>query len=264
MPETSETIELENNQEESLVNPEDAALFEEMMRAGVFYGRSKSRTNSAMKKYILTTRAGFEVIDLSETISSLKSAAEAIKKVLQARGKVLLVGTSPAVKTAVKILAEKFSLPYVTERWLGGTITNFKVINERVNYFKKLKDEEVKGEWDKYSKKEKIKFKRELDKLERLFAGISTLERLPALVFIADLAENDLAAKEAKQKGIPVAAFVNTDADPALVDYPVPANDRNIKSIEILLRELEPAFATRPQEPQEPTATNTEKNGNAS
>lgn len=246
--EASETLELENNQEESSIDPKDAALFEEMMRAGVFYGRSKSRTNPLMRNYILTTRAGFEVIDLGETIACLKRAAEAIREVLKNKGLVLVVGTSPAVKSAMQDLALKFNLPYVTERWLGGTLTNFKAISGRINFFKKLKEAEASGEWEKYSKKEKVKLSRELNKLERLFAGISTLERLPALLLIADLTENGIAAREAKRKGIPVVALVNTDADPSLIDYPIPANDRNKKSVELLIRGLDEALAIVPQE----------------
>ena len=248
MKEASETLELENDQGESSIDPKDAALFEEMMRAGVFYGRSKSRTNPLMKNYIQATRAGFEVIDLGETIAGLKTAAAVVKGIIQNKGLILMVGTSPAVRSAIKELALKFNLPHVTERWLGGTLTNFKVISGRINFFKKLKEAEVSGEWEKYSKKEKVKLSRELAKLERLFAGMSILERLPALVFIADLTANGIAAREAKRKGIPVVAFVNTDADPSLVDYPIPANDRNRKSVELLIRGLDEAFTIVPQE----------------
>lgn len=220
------------------IEVEDKELFHQMMNAGVFYGRSKSRTNPLTKKYILTTRSGFEVIDMQKAIVHLKKAGEILKKKIAEGGTVLLVGTSPAVKKPVKNIAERLGLLYVTERWLGGTLTNFKTITKRISYFKKLKSDKASGSLDKYTKKERLKIDKELVKLEKLFGGIEELNDLPSLMFIADIKKNEFAAKEARQKNIPVIAFLNTDANPKLIDYPIPANDRNPKSVELLMEYL--------------------------
>lgn len=244
MEENKATTEISEQEEiEVAFTPEEEGLFREMMEAGVFYGRSKARTNPLMKGYILATRAGFEVIDLKETITALEKAAEFIKAAGgKERGPILLVGTSPAVKVAVRELASELDLPAVTERWLGGTLTNFKVISERINKFKKLKADIAADKFEKYTKKERLELDRELTRSEILFGGIEKLERLPSLVLVTDLAMNTLAAKEAKRVGIPVVALVNTDADPNLADYVIPANERNPRGVKLLLDNLSKAI----------------------
>jgi len=243
-PEASEEQEAEEQTDE--VSPEEPSLeveekdlFNQMMEAGAFYGRSKSKTNPLTKKYILTTRSGFEVIDLQKAIEHLKKAADVLKNTFANKGVVLFVGTSPASKNTIKETAKRLESPYVAERWLGGTLTNFKTITERINYFKKLKEDKNSGKLEKYTKKEQLDKSKELVKLERLFGGIETLDKLPSVIFIADLAENGYAAREAKQKGVPVIAFLNTDTDPTLVDYPIPGNDRNATGVKLLMEYLE-------------------------
>ena len=220
---------------------EEKELFYKMMEVGVFYGRSKSKTNPLTKKYILTTRSGFEVINLQSAITHLKEAAEVLKKVFADKGLVLFVGTSPAAKSIIRGVAERLESPFVTERWLGGTLTNFKTITSRINYFTKLKEDKETGKLAKYTKKEQLQKSKELAKLDKLFGGIESLDRMPSILFIADLVKNEYAAREAKQKGIPIIAFLNTDADPKLVDHPIPANDKNPKSIKLLMEFLEEA-----------------------
>lgn len=228
---------------EAAFTPEEEELFQEMMERGVFYGRSKARTNPLMKEYVLATRAGFEVIDLKQTITALSRAADFIKSAAgKDKGPILLVGTSPAAKAIVKEAVVDLDLPAVTERWLGGTLTNFKVISERINKFKKLKADIASGKFEKYTKKERLELDRDLARSEILVGGIEKLDRLPSLVLITDLNVNILAAKEAKRVGIPVVAFANTDADPRLTDYVIPANDRNPRSIELLLEYLSKAI----------------------
>jgi len=227
--------------EEPSLNVEEKELFHQMMEAGVFYGRSKSKTNPLLKKFILTTRSGFEVIDLQKAIEHLKRAGDVLKNVIANNGVILFVGTSPACKNIIKETAEKLESPYVTERWLGGTLTNFKTISARISYFKKLKEDKSAGRLIKYTKKEQLEKDKELLKLERLFGGIETLDKLPSMIFIADLSQNQYAAKEAKQKKIPVIGFLNTDTDPTLVDYPIPGNDRSSASVVLLMKFLEEA-----------------------
>ena len=229
--------------EEPAFTSEEEEMLRKMMEVGVFYGRSKARTNPLMKDYVLATRAGFEVIDLKQTIDSLARAAEFIKGVGgKDKGPILLVGTSPAAKPVVKEAAAKFDLPSVTERWLGGTLTNFKIILERINQFRKLKADIAAGKFEKYTKKERLEFDRKLARLEILFGGVEKLDRLPSLVLIADLSANTLAAKEAKGTNIPVLAFINTDTDPRLADYKIPGNDKSSKSIKLLLDYLAEAI----------------------
>ena len=165
----------------------------------------------------------------------MKSAAEILKNTLANGGVVLFVGTSPAVKNVVKEIAERLELPYVTERWMGGTLTNFKTITDRINYFKKLKEDKAKGRLEKYTKKEQLEMSKELLKLEKFFGGIESLDKLPSMMFIADLSENEYAAKEARLKKIPVMGFLNTDTHPKLLDHAIPCNDRNIASIKLVM-----------------------------
>ena len=265
MDELKSALELNDNVEEesssleesSLVtdlSPEEEELLNQMMEIGVFYGRSKARTNPLMKEYVLATRAGFEMIDLKKTIVALKQAAEFIQGTVQAnKGLILLVGTTPAAKPVVKEVARELDLPAVTERWLGGTLTNFKIIGERINQFKKAKADRAAGKFDKYTKKERLELDRDLTRSEILFGGIEKLERLPVLVLIADLSANTLAAKEAKRVGIPVVALLNTDANPRLADYKIPANDKNPKSVKLLLEYLAEAIV-KAREHQAPQA----------
>ncbi len=235
----NEDQESSSPEESSLVtdlSPQEEELFSQMMEVGVFYGRLKTKTNPLMREYILATRAGFEVIDLKKTIVALRETAEFIQEAVKAnKGPILLVGTTPAAKPAVKEIAAKLDLPAVTERWLGGTLTNFKIIGERINQFTKAKTDRAAGKFEKYTKKERLELDRDLTRSEILFGGIEKMERLPALILITDLSVNTLAAREAKKVGIPVVAFTNTDADPRLADYKIPANDKNSKSVKLLL-----------------------------
>lgn len=221
------------------LSAEEEARMREMMVAGVFYGYTKSRTEPKMRRFIVSTRAGVEIIDLVKTMQALNDAAEVLNESIKNGGSILFIGTTPAVKSAVLLIAGKLGMPYVTERWLGGTLTNFKTISERVKYFKKLKADKEAGNLDKYTKKERVLIDQELSKLEKYFGGIESMERLPAMVVIVDLKAHEIAAREARKMKIPIVAFVNTNSDPDLADYPIPANTRSAKSVELLLAYLE-------------------------
>jgi small subunit ribosomal protein S2 len=220
------------------LTPDEEAGMRQMMEASVFYGHGKARTNPKMRPHILATRSGMEVINLSKTIEMLDKAKKAIENTVKGGGTVFFVGTTPATKTPIKETAEALDLPYVVERWLGGMFTNFETISERINYFRKLKKDKANGKFEKYTKKERLKLSKELDKLEILFGGVESFESLPALVFIADLKENEIAAREARRMHIPTVALVNTDSDPDLVDFPIPANNRNVKSVALILSHI--------------------------
>jgi len=195
-----------------------------------------------MKPFIVNNRSGFGVINLRKTYVALQKLNEVVADAVQKQGLILLVGTSPSVKNAIKEAADELGLPYVTERWLGGTLTNFDTISKRIKYFKKLREDKMSGELAKYTKKEQLKLERELFKLEKLFGGIRNLDRIPSLVFVADLRNNELAAKEAREVGVKVVGILNTDANPDLVDYGIPANDRNRDGVEFLVNKFKTAI----------------------
>ena len=220
------------------LSPEETETIKSMMDLGVFYGSSKARTNPKMRKYLLTNSSGFSVIDLEKTLEGIKRTSAAIEEVVVNGGMVLLVGISPSVKGAIGEMAAELDLPYVTERWLGGTLTNFETISKRINHLKKLKEDKANGDWDKYTKKEQLDLGKELTKLSRLFGGLEKLNKLPQMVFVADVSSNVTPAKEAKSLGIPVAGIINTDANPRLVDYGIAANEKNVKSAEFILEKI--------------------------
>lgn len=237
------TFEEMKTPEVAALNADEEALLKEMMSAAVFYGLTKSRTQPKMRPYIISTRAGIEIIDLLKTIEALGKVTQVIKDILKNKGLILTVGTTPAVKQAVKGFARRLGSPHVTERWLGGTLTNFKTISQRINYFKKLKSDKAAGALDKYTKKERMLIDLELGKLETLLSGIEDMDKLPALVFVIDLKAEEGAAREAKRMNIPIVALVNTNANPDLADYPIPANTRNPQSVQLLLSYLEKEIA---------------------
>lgn len=226
---------------EVVLSSDDEMHLRLMMEASVFYGHGRSRTNPKMRPYILATRSGMEVINLIKTMEALDKATKAIEGAIKAGGTVLLVGTTPATKNAVKDTAIRLGLPYVTERWLGGTLTNYGTISERIARFRKLKADRAAGKLEKYTKKERLDIDKELVKLEELFGGVETLEGMPSLVVVTDLRENEIAAREAKRMHIPVVGVVNTNGNPDIVDFSIPANDRSPKSIALLLSYIEKA-----------------------
>ena len=223
--------------------PEEKAEMQSLIDAGVFYGQSHARTNPKMNPYILTSKGGVEIIDLAETIRALREAGEIIRTKLATGGEVIIAGTTPAGKSIVRALGEKLGVHYVAERWLGGTITNFKTISDRVRYFKKLKVDAESGALDKYTKKERVNFNREIKKLTRFFSGVESMDKLPAVVVIFGLGGNMTPALEAKKSGVTSIAFVNTAADPDEVSCPIPANDRSPKSLELLATYIEKAVS---------------------
>ena len=153
-----------------------------------------------------------------------------------------MVATQPAAQGIIEELAKKYNFPYMTERWLGGTLTNFKVIHQRMNYYLDLKKKKEQGELEKYTKKEQLKIGKELNKMEKAFSGLVNLDKLPDLLFVVDSEEHQTAVRETNRLGLPVVAIMSTDCDPASVTYPIPANDHSKTSLEWLLKYLEPSF----------------------
>lgn len=236
-----EAQKLEAAEPEVTLTPAEETEMKAMIEANVFYGHAKSKTNPKNRPHIAATKSGVEIIDLLKTIKATEAVAKLIKDKVSKGGTILFVGTTSAAKFAVKETAVKLGMPYVTERWLGGTLTNFKTISSRVSYFKKLEDDKKTGRWEKYTKKERVGIDRELSRFEKVLRGISAMDKMPAAVFVADLGTNEIAAHEARRMKIPSIALVNTTSDPDLVNYAIPANDRNSKSVVYILSKIEAA-----------------------
>jgi len=207
----------------------------EMAKAGLHFGQRVSRTHPKMLPYILGIRNTIHIIDLEKTLPKLQEALEFIQK-LASEGKVLLfVGTKVQIKNLVKETAETCGMPYVIERWPGGTFTNFQVMAKRIEYFKELERRKAEGELEKYTKKERMKIDEELRRLKEKFEGLKGLSKLPDAVFVCDMIKDHGAVKEARTKDIPVIAICDTNTDPSLVDYPIPANDDAISAVKYIL-----------------------------
>mgnify|MGYP001578485461 CR=1 FL=1 len=209
---------------------------EELLDAGVHFGHLSSRWNPRMEPYIFTTRNRIHVINLEKTLEKLKVALDFIRELVSRGGTVLFVGTKRQAKEEVKKAAESCGMPYVAIRWLGGTFTNFKTIQKTIKKLEnlhRLRDAEDFGM--KYTKKERLLIEREIQKLENLFQGIKTLKRLPEAIFVVDVNHDKIAVKEAHATGIPVIGLVDSNSDPAEVNFPIPSNDDAIKAIALML-----------------------------
>jgi len=226
--------------EEVLMYPSEASR--EMIDAGVFYGRKKSKTNPKMRQFILVNRGGIEIINLQKTGEALDSALGFIKEKVRQNALVLLVGTEPAAEASVTRLAKKFNFPYVVSRWVGGAITNFKIIVKRIEYLKKLRSDLASGALEKYTKKERLELEREMKRLTELMGGLENLSREPDIVIMVDPNLHHTALREARHKKIPVVALGNVDADPDDIDYLVPGNDKAKKSIDWFFEKVEGAI----------------------
>ena len=207
----------------------------EMLKAGLQFGHQTRRWNPKMKQYILTERNGIYIINLFKTLDLIDVAYDFIKTTVAHNGTVLFVGTKKQAQEAIANQATRVNMPYVSERWLGGMLTNFQTVSKRVNRLKELETmdfDDVHGSG--LTKKELLLLKREKDKLERQLGGIRNMTRTPSAMFVVDINKEALAVEEAHKLGIPVVAIVDTNADPEAVEYPIPANDDAIRGIELL------------------------------
>lgn len=221
--------------------PLDAAV-KEMMEAGVFFGRKKSKTSPRMKPYILSNRNGVEIINLHKTLEGLDAAVAFIKEKTSQGGIILLVGTQPAFEDLILKSADDLAIPVVNKRWLGGTLTNFKAISKRIEYFKKLKADMAAGSFEKYTKKERLDIYREIERLKTLMGGLENMNRLPDVMVVVDPTLHSIAVAEARQLSIPVVALTNVDANPDLIDYAVIGNTKGRSSVEWFMGKMTSAI----------------------
>ena len=226
--------------------------YQDLLDAGVHFGHLTRKWNPKMAQYIFMERNGIHIIDLNKTLVKVEEAAAAIKQIVKSGRKVLFVSTKKQAKDIVAEQAKSVNMPFVTERWLGGMLTNFttvrKSIKKMTNIDKMTKD----GTFDVLSKKEKLMIQRERVKLENLLGGIADLNRLPAALFIIDVKKEHIAVSEALKLIIPTFAMVDTNSDPSNIDFPIPANDDATKSISlitgIIIKAIEEGLEERKQE----------------
>jgi len=208
---------------------------ESLLKAGVHFGHLKSRRHPRMEEYIFTTRKNINILNLEKTKECLERASEFLMSVAKSGKPVLFVGVKKQTHDAVKSLAVRLSMPYVVDRWLGGTLTNYAQIRGRAKYLVEGEASFVAGDFKKYTKLEQQKKSEELEKLEHKVGGLRNLPELPGAIVIADAKEAGLVIKEAEKLGIPLVGIVDTNANPSAIDYPVPGNDDALSSLRLLL-----------------------------
>ncbi|MGY0504313.1 30S ribosomal protein S2 [Luteimonas sp. e5] len=208
----------------------------QMLEAGVHFGHQTRYWNPKMGPYIFGARGKIHIINLEKTVPLLDDAMNFLSKIAQKRGIVLFVGTKRSARDAIKEEAERCGMPFMTQRWLGGTLTNFATIKKSIGRLKELEAAETDGTFEKLVKHEVLGLRRERDKLEASLGGIKDMPRLPDALFVIDIGHENIAIKEAKTLGIPVVAVVDTNYDPNLVDYAIPGNDDAIRAVQLYAR----------------------------
>ena len=210
----------------------------QLLETGVHFGHRTRRWNPLMKRYIYTERNGVHIIDLQQTVKALNVSYEFVRDVVAQGGKVLFVGTKRQAQETIEQEARRCEMPYVNQRWLGGTLTNWRTIRERIDYLKDLEARRDAGEFELLTKKEALMLTREIDKLNARLGGLKEMERLPKAVFIIDVENETTAIAEADRLGIPIVAVVDTNCNPSRIDYVIPANDDAIRAIRLLVSKM--------------------------
>ena len=215
-----------------------AVRIEDLLNAGAHFGHLSRRWNPQMRKYIFMKRNGIHIIDLKKTQALLEDAKNAAERIAADGKRILYVGTKKQARDAVRDEALRAGTNYVVERWLGGMLTNFSTIRKSLKRLDQIEKMEADGTADNLTKKERLMLSREKDRLLRVLGGIVDMNRLPGALFVVDIRKERLAIKEAKTLGIPVIAIVDTNVNPSLVDYPIPANDDSLKTIALISKEI--------------------------
>lgn len=210
--------------------------YEEMIKTGMHFGRKKSMFHPRMKPFVYAVKDNIYIIDLIKTSDALIKAIDFLKKAKEEGKMILFVGTTKQSSEAVEATAKAVGMPYVTNRWLGGTLTNFKTLMSRVKYLQDLEEQKLTGAFEKLTKKERLLKEREITSLKERFDGVRTMTRIPDLIFVSSLRNGEITVREAKRMGVPVVAIVNTDSNPDDATFPIPANDNAKKSVELILQ----------------------------
>lgn len=222
-----------------------STIINEMIKEGVHIGKVKSRSHPKMKGFIFGTRQNIQIIDLEKTVQKLSAAAEFAKSIVKNNGTILFVGTKMPSKSLIKDIAVKCNMPYVSERWLGGTFTNINTILKRIEYFLDIEKKKVEGELAKYTKKEQLGFEKEINDLSKNLEGLRSFKKLPEAIFIVDAVAHKWAVNEAIKTKVPIIAIVDTDANPIKVNYPIPANASSLGSVKLILDKMAEAITSK-------------------
>ncbi len=217
--------------------------FDEMLEAGVHFGHLKRKWNPNMAPYIFMERNGIHIIDLYKTQAKLEEAAKAMKQIAKSGRRILFVSTKKQAKDIVAEMAKKVNMPYVTERWPGGMLTNFATIRKAVRKMAAIDKMMTTSSWKNLSKRERLQVTRERAKLEKNLGSIADMARIPAALFVVDINKEKIAVAEARKLNIPIFAMVDTNTDPTLIDFPIPANDDASKSIALIMKVVTSAVA---------------------
>ena len=218
--------------EDPLVTP---VSMKQLLEAGVHFGHQTRRWNPKMRQFIFTERNGIHIIDLQQTVTRLDSAITFIRDVVATGSDVLIIGTKKQARETVELEAQRANLPYVNNRWLGGTLTNFRTIQSRIKHLQTLETSMERGDYSRLTKKEQLDISNEIERMNLYFCGIKQLDRLPSAVFIIDTVKEAIAVAECKRLNIPIVSLVDTNCDPDPVAYPIPSNDDAIRAIKLIL-----------------------------
>ncbi|MFL2759829.1 MAG: 30S ribosomal protein S2 [Dehalococcoidia bacterium] len=233
-----EAVEVDSNQEQI----SEAITMKSLLEAGVHFGHQKRRWNPKMDRYIFTHRNGIHIIDLQKTLHLVEEAASFLTDVAASGKKILLVGTKKQAQDTIVMEAERSNSLHISNRWLGGTLTNFKTIQTRIDYLVDLETRREQGEFENLTKKEALKIDEKINKLNRNLSGIKEMTEMPGAMFIIDVGREGIAVAEANRVGIPIVAIVDSDCDPDLIDYPIPGNDDAIRSVRLITKRMSNAI----------------------
>ncbi len=209
-----------------------------LLEAGVHFGHQTRRWNPKMRPFIFTERNGIHIIDLQQTVSRLGLALTFVQEVVAGGQQVLFVGTKKQARDTIETEARRCAMPFVTNRWLGGTLTNFATIQRRIDYLVRQEEARVRGDFDRLHKKEALKITKEIEKLNRHVGGIKEMSRLPGAMFVIDPDMESIAVAEARRVGVPIVAMCDTNCDPDLIDYPIPSNDDAIRAVKLITAQI--------------------------
>jgi len=217
----------------------------EMVKHAVHFGHPTHKWNPKMKPYLYGKRHGIHIFDLKKTAESLLEALDFLANAARAKKTILFVGTKQQSHVLLQDIQKFTKFPIVTDKWIPGLLTNFKTIKKRIDFFKDLKEQDKSGGFEKYTKKEQVKLRKKIQDLSASLSGVEGMEEVPDILFVTDIVRDNIAVREARRLKLPVVAIVDSNADPDLVDYPIPANDDAIKSLEYILTLVKEAVTAK-------------------
>jgi small subunit ribosomal protein S2 len=219
-----------------------------LLENGVHFGHLSKHWNPKMKRFIFGKKKNVYIIDLEKTAKKLQEAKDFVKEKAQSGEKILFVATKKQLRTVVKELAQSCNMPYVVERWVGGLLTNFSTVRKRVNKYAEFLEKREKGDFGGMVKKEVVKMNREIDRMEKSYSGVISMDDIPDCVYVVDTKKENACVREAAKLKVPLVALIDTDANPDVIDYPVPGNDDSIKSVRFITEQLAEAVKAGQEE----------------